>query len=392
MQLKKLNDISTITMGQSPKGETYNNENIGLPLLNGPTEFGSTHPTVSLYTTDSKRKCEKGDLIFCVRGSTTGKMNWADKVYSLGRGVCSFRGNTLGETKYIRYCLEVTMRSLLQMAGGGTFPNLTKETIENFEIPYKDNREEIASILSTYDDLIENNNRRIAILEEMARSLYKEWFVKFRFPGHEEVKMIDSELGQIPNGWRIAQISDIYKTSSGGTPSRLKPEYYNGEIQWIKTKELRDGFVVECEETISKLGLIKSSAKLFPKYTVLMAMYGATIGQLGIISKESASNQACCAIIAIDEIFSPWYIYLNLLSNRTYIIGQRMGAAQQNISQQIIKDLKIIQPDSQTMQKFNQIVEPIFFKIENLQKKNNNLKTQRDILLPKLISGKYRSF
>lgn len=299
--------------------------------------------------------------------------------------VKDFKGNY---PKFVYYFLKTL--NLSQYNSGAGVPTLNRNHLDELDIliPLIQSQIRIASILSAYDDLIENNNRRIAILEEMARSLYREWFVKFLFPGHEEVKMVDSELGQIPDGWRIVQISDIYKTSSGGTPSRLKPEYYNGEIQWVKTKELRDGFVVECEETISELGLIKSSAKLFPKHTVLMAMYGATIGQLGIISKESASNQACCAIIAIDEIFSPWYIYLNLLSNRTYIIGQRMGAAQQNISQQIIKDLKVIQPDSQTMQKFNQIVESIFFKIENLQKKNNNLKTQLDMLLPKLISGK----
>lgn len=292
--------------------------------------------------------------------------------------------------RFLFYAIELKLNLLKSLSTGSATRFLTKGILDNleFDLPLLVTQQKIVSILSAYDDLIENNYRRITILEEMARSLYREWFVKFRFPGHEEVKMVDSELGQIPEGWNLAQISDIYKTSSGGTPSRLKPEYYNGDIQWIKTKELRDGFVIECEETISELGLIKSSAKLFPIYAVLMAMYGATIGQLGIISKESASNQACCAIIAIDEIFSPWYIYLNLLSNRTYIIGQRMGAAQQNISQQIIKDLKVIQPDSQTMQKFNQIVESIFLKIENLQKKNNNLKTQRDMLLPKLISGK----
>ena len=86
-----LNSIATITMGTSPKGTTYNRDGIGLPLLNGPTEFGETHPHCTLYTTDSKRECKTHDLIFCVRAST-GRMNWADRTYSLGRGVCSIRG------------------------------------------------------------------------------------------------------------------------------------------------------------------------------------------------------------------------------------------------------------------------------------------------------------
>jgi len=389
MQSKKLVDVATITMGTSPNGQTYNHSNIGLPLLNGPTEFGVTHPIVTLYTTDSRKECAEGDLLFCVRGSTTGRMNWADKVYAIGRGICSFKGDSDLETKFIRYCIEVKLDNLLKLATGGTFPNLTKDTIQNFEIPFPKNRIEIASILSIYDDLIENNNSRISILEEMSQKLYREWFVKFRFPGYEDVKMVDSELGEIPEGWEVVKIADIYKTSSGGTPSRKKPEYYdNAHISWVKTKELKDCFVIESEEKITDLGLKESSAKLFPKHSVLLAMYGATIGKLGIISQEASSNQACCALIGKEKCFSPWYAYLYLYANRNHIIGQRMGAAQQNISQQIIKDFSILKPTTKIMNSFNEIVEFIFLQIENLQKKNRNLKKQRDLLLPKLISGK----
>ena len=182
---RPLGEIASIVVGQSPKSDSYNHDRQGMPLLNGPTEFGPTYPNCTLFTTDSKREGRKGDLIFCVRGSTTGRMNWADRVYSLGRGVCIFRGEAASDTKFIRYCIENQLSSLLKLAGGGTFPNLTKDTIRSFEIPYPENRRKIAGILSAYDDLIENNLRRIRILEEMAQSLYREWFVHFRFPVHE---------------------------------------------------------------------------------------------------------------------------------------------------------------------------------------------------------------
>jgi len=129
-----LRNIAKITMGLSPKGNTYNNNEDGLPLLNGPTEFGETYPNCTLFTTDSKRECKKGELLFCVRGSTTGRMNWADKVYSLGRGVCSITGETSLDTKYIRYCIELKIDALLKNAGGGTFPNLRKDDLLNFKI------------------------------------------------------------------------------------------------------------------------------------------------------------------------------------------------------------------------------------------------------------------
>ena len=155
-------EIATVTMGTSPKGTTYNRDGIGVPLLNGPTEFGQIHPHCTLYTTDSKKECREGDLIFCVRGST-GRMNWANQVYSLGRGVCSIRGETLMDTKFIHYCLKWKLNELLSLAGGSIFSNLTTDTIKNFPIPYPKSRYKIAAVLSAYDELIANNTRRIHI-------------------------------------------------------------------------------------------------------------------------------------------------------------------------------------------------------------------------------------
>ena len=222
-----LHKVATITMGTSPKGITYNRDGIGLPLLNGPTEFGEAHPHCTLYTTDSKRECKAQDLIFCVRGSTTGRMNWADQSYSLGRGVCSIRGELPLGTKFIRYSIEWKLHELLNFAGGSTFSNLTKDTIRDFPIPYPESRHKIAVILSNYDDLIENNTRRIKILEEMAGTIYREWFVEFRFPGHENLKMVDSELGLIPQGWQIVKLSDIVElTRKGITPNKFPKETF----------------------------------------------------------------------------------------------------------------------------------------------------------------------
>ena len=203
-----LHEVATITMGTSPKGTTYNHESLGLPLLNGPTEFGEVHPHCTLYTTDSKKECKTGDLIFCVRASA-GRMNWADQLYSLGRGVCSIRGETPLGTKYIRYCIEWKLNSLLNLAGGSTYPNLTKDMIRDFPIPYLKSRHKIAAVLSAYDDLIENNTRRIEILEEMARTIYREWFVEFRFPGYEQGEKVESALGLIPQGWEVKQLGEM---------------------------------------------------------------------------------------------------------------------------------------------------------------------------------------
>ncbi len=218
--------------------------------------------------------------------------------------------------------------------------------------------------------------------------LYQEWFVNFRFPGHEQAKFVESELGPIPEGWKLVLLGDLYKTSSGGTPSRKKSEYYEGgSINWVKTRELRDCFLFETEEQITELGLQKSSAKIFPKNTVLMAMYGATIGQLGILAVPATTNQACCALLAKEAGFTHAYGFLALKENRLKILSLGMGAAQQNISQTVIKGLEMLKPSEVIMEKFNEIVEPILEQIQLLQRKNHNLRETRDLLLPKLISG-----
>jgi type I restriction enzyme, S subunit len=229
--------VAKIIMGQSPPGDTYNRRGEGLPLLNGPTEFGETSPNCTLFTTDSHRECESDDLIFCVRGSTTGRMNWADRKYSLGRGVCNIRGETRQETRFIRYCIEGRLDALLQLAGGGTFPNLSKTDIEEFEIPWPDNRVRIAGILSAYDEFIGNNLRRIRILEEMARSLYREWFVNFRFHGYENTKYVDSPIGPVPRGWEAKKLGELTAFLNRG----LSPTYdENGDSIVINQRCIRE--------------------------------------------------------------------------------------------------------------------------------------------------------
>jgi type I restriction enzyme S subunit len=259
----------------------------------------------------------------------------------------------------------------------------------NVEIPCPPlgTQERIASVLSAYDDLIENNSRRIKILEQMAQMLYWEWFVNFRFPYHEQVKMVESELGSMPIGWDAVELSSLYRTGSGGTPSREVADYFGGAIPWVKTKELTDGFLTDTEEKITESGLKYSSAKLFPPATVLMAMYGATIGKLAILSMPASCNQACCAMTPYVSPFGAEFLFLTLKHRRNDIIGLRMGAAQQNISQEVIRRIRILRPSADVVQSFNCLAAPLFDEVCVLSKKNINLRTTRDLLLPKLVSG-----
>jgi type I restriction enzyme S subunit len=161
-------------------------------------------------------------------------------------------------------------------------------------LPPKNTQERIVDILSAYDDLIENNTRRIQILEEMAQAIYREWFVHFRYPGHEGTRMVESELGMIPEGWKVKPVAEAFETLGGGTPSTKISEYWeNGDVTWFTPTDLtRSGsmFVMESEKKISTLGLKNSAAKMFPAYSVMMTSR-ATIGVTALNTSPACTNQ-----------------------------------------------------------------------------------------------------
>ncbi len=385
MRLLKLSEFGTVVMGMSPSGETYNEKGEGLPLLNGPTEFTNTCPIPKLYTIDSKRECKEGDLIFCVRGSTTGKMNWSDQIYSIGRGVCAIRGNNLIDTKYIRYCIEHNLQGLLSVAGGGTFPNLKKDDIGNFEIPIVDNRKKIVEILSAYDDLIENNLKRIKLLEETAQNIYKEWFVNFRFPNYEHTT-INQDTG-LPEGWEVKKIEEVVKISGGGTPSTKEPNFWNGEILWFSPTDLGKNsslVLLDSSKKITNEGLLKSSAKLLPPMTILMSSR-ATIGLFGMINKECSTNQGFINIIP-NEINYRYYILQNLMSRKNEIIGKATGTTFKEISKGVFNSMSILKPPSNIVKVYFDFADTLYKQVESLEIQNQKLKEARDILLPRLMN------
>lgn len=291
------------------------------------------------------------------------------------------------DLKFVKYCLDTYKIQIQSISQGATQDNLSLEKLRsiNFRVPSLFVQNKIGDILYAYDNLIENNKKRIAILEKMAEQIYKEWFVRMRFPGHEQTKFVNG----IPEGWEVSRIGILYDTSSGATPSRTKMEYYkDGSINWIKTGELTDGFIYATAEKITSDAINNSSAKIFPRGTTIFAMYGATIGKIGITNEPAATNQACCAIINKNDVFTQYFIFSFLKHYRPYIIGMAQGAAQQNVNQDEIKKTAILKPVDDIVIKFNNTVNPFYDQIISLELTNKILNKTRDLLLPRLISGK----
>jgi len=156
-----LSDIARVTMGQSPKKEFVSSTQEGLPLLNGPTEFGSSHPTPVQWSTSFSKTAEPGDILFCVRGSTTGRMNWADQQYAIGRGIASISAINPQERHFVRAAIDLVLPELLAAATGSTFPNVSRLQLSELPIalPSAAVRTEISGLLGALDDKIESNLR-----------------------------------------------------------------------------------------------------------------------------------------------------------------------------------------------------------------------------------------
>ena len=245
----------------------------------------------------------------------------------------------------------------------------------------------IASILSAYDDLIENNLRRIKILEEMAQALYREWFVKFRFPGHEKVRIVDSPLGKIPEGWEVQTLDGFGGIITGKTPSKKRPEYYGHYMPFIKLPDMHGNiFCLKTQDNLSRLGAESQRAKTIPPNNLCVSCIG-TAGIVTITSVASQTNQQINSIILRNETDLE-FLYFTLVDLKETIVRfGATGATMTNLSRGKFAALRIVFPVELLVEQFHDLIAPAFQSIRNLQQRNQTLHQNRDLLLPKLISG-----
>jgi type I restriction enzyme S subunit len=330
-----------------------------------------------------------GDIVMCEGGEPGRCAIWKDQYpgMMIQKAIHRIRPRAGLDHEFLYYNFLHMGRTgcFAQLFTGATIKHLPREKLALLDIPVPPLpiQKRIACVLSAYDDLIENNRRRMALLEESARLLYQEWFVRLRFPGHEHVRITNG----VPEGWDAGVIEDFYKTASGGTPSRTIPEHFTGDIPWVKTKELPNGFILDTNEKITEDAVKHSSAKIFPNRTLLVALYGATVGEVGILSMDAATNQACCAVMPADDRAHFVHSFLFFRENKSQLMALSAGAAQNNISQQIIREYKMVMPPKSLISVFIGALEPVFGQSLNLARQNEKLRAARDLLLPRLMSG-----
>lgn len=284
-------------------------------------------------------------------------------------------------------------KSVNQIAQKAAQPDLTHTAFKSLQIllPPLQTQEKIAYVLSAYDDLIENNDRRIKVLEAMAQKLYTEWFVNFKFPGYEKVKMLASghpDFGMIPEGWEIRRISEIGKVITGKTPSTTNKKFFNGEILFIKTPDIHGNvFIINSGQTLSDSGADSQKSKTLPAKTVFVSCIG-TLGSVGITSKPSQTNQQINAVL-LNNVEDYIFLYFFLVSSKKQLVNLGSnGATMGNLNKDKFEKIEIILPKRKILDMYNQNVSLYFEQILNLQKQNQNLKKSRDFLVPQLVGGR----
>ena len=248
-----------------------------------------------------------------------------------------------------------------------------------------DEQKAIASILSAYDDLIENNRRRIQLLERTARLLYREWFVHLRFPGREYTKIIDG----IPEGWETKSISDICQTVGGGTPSTSISDYWDGDVTWVVPSDVTKNnclTLLDSERKITDKGLNESSAKMLPAETILMTSR-ASVGFFALMDIEVCTNQGFINIIPYEEEMR-MYLLFNLMNRVAEIRSNSKGTTYLEISKGRFRQMPMVVPSKDLIVEFAKIGSQIIKQVRILAASTIKLKQARDILLPQLMNGR----
>ena len=384
-----LGEVAEVLMGQSPKGDTCNENGEGKPLLNGPTEFGEISPIPVQFTNDPKKISLPNDLLFCVRGSTTGRMNWSNQEYAIGRGIAAIR-HKKGEEyrKYIKGIFDFKLQRLLAEATGSTFPNVSRSQLESIEInlPPLSEQKAIAKVLTAFDDKIELLQAQNKTLETMAQTIFKEWFGKYQ---------IGDDL---PEDWRVEEMRDLAeKISKGTTPRKKDVQGKESLTPFLKVKDITDdGLISSKNLTLIPKEVHNNQLKrsILESNDILFSIAG-TIGRVAILNEELDDcncNQAIAFIRLKNKNEFLEYVHLWIKSKdiQTEINSSIVQGVQANVSLAVLGDLKIILPSDSIMLKWKDIIKPIYKKIYNNNNQIQSLTKTRDTLLPKLMRGQVR--
>ena len=338
-----------------------------------------------------KGKLQRRDIVYTTRGTVGNAAFYSHTVpyehIRINSGMVIIRPNEeMVCTEYLYQVLKSAhYRPFFKsFCTGSAQPQLPIKNFSTIELNFPELlvQRKIASILCSYDDLIENNQKQIKLLEEAAQRLYKEWFVDLRFPGYENTPVVDG----VPEGWITGKFSDYTDIMSGGTPKTDVAEYYRGSIPFYTPKD-SDGafFAFDTLTHISESGLQHCNSQFYPVGTVIITARG-TVGKTTILAVPMAMNQSCYALKS-DTLNSPYYLFFSLNLEVEKLKTMANGGVFNTIIVKTFDQISLTIPQKEVLQAFDQRVTPIMEQIKAKMWQISLLKEARDRLLPKLMNG-----
>ena len=329
-----------------------------------------------------------GSVLIAMYGATIGKLGILTFPATTNQACCACIEYFAITQHYLFYFLLSHRDIFIAKGGGGAQPNISKEIIVNTAIPLPPlaEQERIVTEIErwlTLIDQIEQDKTDLQIVIKQAKSKILDLAIHGKLvpqdpndePASELLKRINPKAKitcdnghsrKLPKGWIWTILGSVGIWQAGGTPSRSNKSYFGGNIPWLKTGDLNDGYISEIPESITEEAVANSSAKINPIGSVLIAMYGATIGKLGILTFPASTNQACCACIKYFAITQSYLFYF-LLSHRAAFIAKGGGGAQPNISKEIIVNTVIPLPPLAEQQRIVAKIEELFSVLDNIQ-------------------------
>lgn len=392
---KLIDVLSDIHSGGTPSTEesSYWGGNIKW-LSSGETSQRFISDTVDKITEEgvknsSTKLAKKNNIIMACagQGKTRGQTSYLlDDIY-INQSVIALESNASVLPLYLFYNLSSRYEEL---RGGSdassTRGSITTTALKNLPFKYPDLsiQQSIVDILFGYDSLIETNNRRIELLEQTAQELYKEWFVRFRFPGYKNAKFEDG----FPKGWTIKRLADYGRVETGKTPSTEIIENYGGEMMFVKTPDMHSNmFIIQTEDKLSERGHNTQPKKLLPANSIMVSCIG-TAGVVSINARPAHTNQQINSIILNNPNELEWLYHTCKSLKETIELFGATGATMTNLSKGKFEKLKVVDPGEDLILTYHNKVKPLFDEIKSLMYQNQNLAAQRDMLLPRLMSGK----
>ena len=390
-----LSDLVDVIGGGTPKTTEESYWNGSIPWLSVKDFCGDkkyVYNTEKSITEEglnnsSTKLLHKDNIIISARG-TVGELAMIPYDMAFNQSCFGLIAKGNNDPHFVYYLLKDKVRSLKSQTQGSVFDTITKATFDRIECAdySEEDQRRIASILSSLDRKIELNNKIKADLEEMAQAIFKNWFVDFE--PFKDGKFVDSELGMIPEGWKVGRLDEIADVVGGSTPSKAKPEYYTQKgIAWLTPKDLSNHpavYTSRGEIDITEEGYNSTSTKLMPKGTVLFTSR-APIGYISIAQNDICTNQGFKSLVPKKAGTCFLYCFLKYVTPE--IENKSTGSTFKEASGSLMKSLQVIIPEQNVFEEFEAIVSPLFARIESLEKENSRLSLLRDTLLPRLMSG-----